>query len=57
MEPKRARTHAATANDHEEYDKQSSDDWDLADYRHEVARIQNHRSVALGPAVAATSRG
>jgi hypothetical protein len=26
----------------------TSDDWDLADYRREVGRIQNRRSVALG---------
>jgi hypothetical protein len=33
MEPKRARTNATTANDHEECDEQSSDDMDIADYR------------------------
>jgi hypothetical protein len=29
MEPKRARTHAATADDDEECEKQSCDDWNL----------------------------
>jgi hypothetical protein len=48
MEPKRARTHAATAHEDEDCEKQSSDDWNLPDYRREDARIQNHRSVALG---------
>jgi hypothetical protein len=47
MEPKRARTHATTANDHEECDKKSSDDMDLADHRREATRIQNRRSVPL----------
>ena len=53
MEPKRARTHVATVNDHEECDKQSSDDWDLADYCRETAHIQNNRSVVIGPDVTA----
>jgi hypothetical protein len=48
MEPKRARSHAATAHENEDCEKQSSDDWNLADYRREAARIQNHRSVAIG---------
>jgi hypothetical protein len=48
MEPKRARTNATTANDHEECDEQSSGDMDIADYRREAARIQKRRSVALG---------
>jgi hypothetical protein len=48
MEPKRARTNATTANDHEECDEQSSGDMDIADYRRETARIQKRRSVALG---------
>ncbi len=48
MEPKRARTNATTANDHEECDEQSSDDMDIADYRGEAAHIQKRRSVALG---------
>ena len=48
MEPKRARTNATTANDHEECDDQSSGDMDIADYRREAARIQKRRSVALG---------
>ena len=48
MEPKRARTNATTANDHEECDEQSSGDMDITDYRREAARIQKRRSVALG---------
>jgi hypothetical protein len=48
MEPKRTRTNATTANDHEECDEQSSGDMDIADYRRETARIQKRRSVALG---------
>jgi hypothetical protein len=44
LQAKRDRTHATTANDHEECDKQSSDNWDLADYRREATRIQNRRS-------------
>jgi hypothetical protein len=48
MEPKRARTNATTANDHEECDEQSSGDMDIADYRREAARIQKRRSVAIG---------
>ena len=48
MGPKRARTNATTANDHEECDEQSSGDMDIADYRREAARIQKRRSVALG---------
>jgi hypothetical protein len=48
MEPKRARTNATTANDHEECDEQSSDEMDIADYRRETARIQKQSSVALG---------
>ncbi len=48
MEPKRARTHAATADDDEECEKQSCDDWDLPDHRREVTRIQNRRSIPLG---------
>ncbi len=48
MEPKRARTNATTANDHEECDEQSLVDMDIADYRRETARIQKRRSVALG---------
>ena len=41
MEPKRARTHAATADDDEECEKQSCDDWDLPDHHREATRIQN----------------
>ena len=48
MEPKRARTHAATADDDEECEKQSCDDWDLPDHRREATRVQNHRSIPLG---------
>ncbi len=48
LQAKRARTHATTVNDHEDCDKQSLDDWDLADHRREYTRIQNRRSVALG---------
>ena len=48
MEPKRARTHAATADDDEECEKQSCDDWDLPDHRREATRIQNRRSIPLG---------
>jgi len=48
MEPKRARTNATTANDHEECDEQSSGDMDITDYRREAARIQKRRSVVLG---------
>ncbi len=48
LQTKRARTHTETANDHEECDKKSSDDWDLADYRREATRIQNHHSTPLG---------
>ena len=44
LQDKRARTHFTTVNDHEECDRKSSDDWDLADYRREATRIQNHRS-------------
>jgi hypothetical protein len=51
MEPKRARTDATTANDHEECDEQSSGDMDIADYRLEAVRIQKLRSVALGSRV------
>jgi hypothetical protein len=40
MEPKRARTHAATADDDEECEKQSCDDWDLPDHHREATRIQ-----------------
>ncbi len=47
MEPKRSRTHAATVDDDEECDKQSSDDWDLPDYRREATHIQNHHSTPL----------
>ena len=47
LQAKRARTHATTANDHEECDKQSSDDWDLTGYRREATRIQNRRSQLL----------
>ena len=36
MEPKRARTHAVAANDDEECEKQSCDDWDLTDHRRET---------------------
>ena len=43
----RARVHDTTANDHEECDKKSSDDWDLADYRREDTLIQNRRSTPL----------
>ena len=38
------RTHVTTTNDHEECDKRSSDDWDLADYRREATCIQNRLS-------------
>jgi hypothetical protein len=48
MEPKRARTHADTAEDDEECEKQSCDDWDLPDLRRQSTRIQNHRSIPLG---------
>jgi hypothetical protein len=48
LQAKRARTHATTANDHEECDKKSSDDMDLADHRREATRIQNRRSIPLG---------
>jgi hypothetical protein len=44
METKRARTHATTANDDEECETQSWEDWDLPDHRREAARIQNRRS-------------
>ena len=37
-----------TFNDDEDCGKQSSHDWDLADYRREDPHIQNHRSVSLG---------
>ncbi len=40
MEPKRARTLAATADDDEECEKQSCDDWDLPDHHREATRIQ-----------------
>jgi hypothetical protein len=46
MEPKRARTNATTANDHEECDEQSSGNMDIADYRRETARIQKRRCCA-----------
>jgi hypothetical protein len=48
MEPKRARTHAATADDDEECEKQSCDDWELPDHRREATHIQNRRSIPLG---------
>jgi hypothetical protein len=48
MEPQRDRTHAATADDEEECEKQSCDEWDLADHRREATRIQNRRSIPLG---------
>ncbi len=48
LQAKRARTHATTANDHEECDKKSSDDMDLADHRREATRIQNRHSIPLG---------
>ena len=48
LQAKRDRTHATTANDHEECDKKSSDDMDLADHRREATRIQNRRSIPLG---------
>ena len=48
LQVKRDRTHATTVNDHDECDKKSSDDWDLADYRREFTHIQNHLSVPLG---------
>jgi hypothetical protein len=48
MEPKRARTLPATADDDEECEKQSCDDWDLPDHRREATRIQNRRSIPLG---------
>ncbi len=47
MEPKRTRTHTPSTHDDQNCEKQSSDDWDLTDYRRETAHIQNHRSVAL----------
>jgi len=48
MEPKRARTHASTADDDEEYEKHSCDDMDLADYHRESRHIQNRHSIPLG---------
>jgi len=48
MEPKRPRTHVATADDDEECEKQSWEDWDLPDHRRETTRIQNLRSIPLG---------
>ena len=48
MEPKRARTQSATADDDEECEKQSWEDLDIADYRREATRIQNRRSIPLG---------
>ncbi len=48
MEPKRSRTHTVTADDDEECEKQSCDDWDLPDHRREATRIQNHHSIPLG---------
>jgi hypothetical protein len=48
MEPKRARTHPATADDDEECENQSCDDWDLPDHRREDTRIQNHLSIPFG---------
>ncbi len=48
LQAKRTRTHDTTANDHEECDKKSSDDMDLADHRREATRIQNRRSIPLG---------
>jgi hypothetical protein len=48
MEPKRPRTHAATADDDEECEKQSWEDWDLPDHRRESTHIQNHHSIPLG---------
>jgi hypothetical protein len=48
LEPTRARKHAASAHDDKNCGSQSSDDWDLADYRRETTRIQNRRSTPLG---------
>ncbi len=48
IQTKRDRTHATTVNDHEECDKKSSDDWDLADYRRETTLIHNRHSTPLG---------
>jgi hypothetical protein len=48
MEPKRPRTHAATADDDEECEKQSWEDWDILDHRREDTHIQNHSSIPLG---------
>ena len=48
LQAKRARTHATTANDHEECDMKSSDDMDLTDHRREATHIHNHRSIPLG---------
>ena len=48
IEPKRARTQSATADDDEECEKQSSDDMTVADYRRETTRIQKRRSIPLG---------
>jgi hypothetical protein len=47
MEPKRTRTHAPGVYDDQDCEKQSSDDWDLSDYRRETVYIQNRRSVVL----------
>jgi len=47
MEPKRPRTQSATADD-DECEKQSWEDMDITDYRREVTRIQNRRSIPLG---------
>jgi hypothetical protein len=41
LQSKRTRTHDTTDNDHEECDKKSSDDMDLADHCRGATRIQN----------------
>ena len=51
LELKGDRTHVVSAHDDENCGNQSPDDWDLADYRREGTRIQNHRSTPLGSRV------
>jgi hypothetical protein len=47
MEPKRPRTHTTAADDDEECENQSWEDWDLPDHRRETTHIQTRRSIPL----------
>ncbi len=51
LQVKRTRTHATTANDHEECDKKSSDDMDLADQSTAAGARHVHWCAGVGMAV------